>query len=122
MGKAVSTYPFAELFKIDYPLCDRAGTVEIGNDVWIGKGVTIIQGNAIGDGAIVGAGAVIAKDVPPYAVVVGNPFVIKRYRFSPEIIAALLTIQWWNWPEEFIRARIADFNDIDVFAGKYLNG
>ena len=76
------------------------GNVIIGNDVWIGYGAKILSGVSIGDGAVVGAGAVVAKNIPPYAVVVGNPAKIIKFRFKPEDVEILLGIQWWNWPLE----------------------
>lgn len=75
----------------------------IGNDVWIAAGAVVTRGVNIGDGAVVGANAVVTKDVPPYAIVAGNPAKIIKYRFSPEIIDILLTIKWWNWPIEKIK-------------------
>jgi len=62
----------------------------IGNDVWIGLGAIILSGVTIGDGAVVGAGAVVSRDVPPYAVVVGSPARIIKYRFDPSLIEYLL--------------------------------
>ena len=47
--------------------------VEIHEKVWIGFGATILKGVSIGEGAVVGAGAMVTRDVPPYAVVAGNP-------------------------------------------------
>lgn len=47
--------------------------IEIGDDVFIGARAIILKGVTIGRGAIVGAGAVVAHDVPPFAVVAGNP-------------------------------------------------
>lgn len=84
--------------------------LEIGNDVWIGYGA-VIQSNvrAIGDGAIVGAGSVVAKDVPPYAVVVGNPARVVRYRFSKEVIEELLALQWWEKDIDVIQPIIEEF-------------
>lgn len=72
-------------------------SLRIGNDVWLGHN-SIIQPSvsSIGDGAVVGAGAVVFKDVPPYAVVVGNPGRVVRYRFSPDTIEKLLAEQWWT--------------------------
>ena len=52
----------------------------IGNDVWIGHGAHIMAGVTIGDGAIVASGAVVSKDVPPFAVVAGNPAKCIRQR------------------------------------------
>ncbi len=95
--------------------------VIIGNDVWIGQGVTFIPGVTIGDGAIIGAYSVIAKDVPPYAVVVGNPQVIKRYRFTEEQINKLLNIKWWNWSPEVVSKAKEEMKDIDIFLTKYGN-
>lgn len=74
---------------------DKGGTI-IGNDVWIGREAKIMYGVHIGDGAIIGAYTVVAKDVPPFAVVVGNPMQIKRFRFNTRQIAKLLKIKWWD--------------------------
>ena len=54
--------------------------VVIGNDVWIGGHVILLPGVHIGDGAVIGAGAVVAKSIPPYAVAVGNPARVIKYR------------------------------------------
>lgn len=54
--------------------------VVISDDVWIGGRVTILPGVNVGTGAIVGAGSVVTKDVPPYAIVAGNPACVIRYR------------------------------------------
>ncbi len=71
-------------------------TTTIGNDVWIGSNVTLISGITIGDGAIIGAGSIVTKDVPPYAIVGGNPARILRHRFDADTVAALLDLQWWT--------------------------
>jgi len=72
--------------------------VVIGNDVWVGDAATILSGARIGNGAVVGARSVVTKDVPAYAVAVGNPARVVRLRFTPEQISALEQIAWWNWP------------------------
>lgn len=75
----------------------------IGNDVWIGCNVVVLAGVSVGDGAVIGAGAVVTKDVPPYAVAVGNPAKVIKYRFRTEIIAGLLETRWWDLPVEEIK-------------------
>ena len=54
--------------------------VTICDDSWIGSRVTILPGVTVGKGAVIGAGAVVSKDVPDYAVVVGNPARVVKYR------------------------------------------
>lgn len=85
-------------------------TTEIGSDVWIGSRAIIMTGVKIGHGAVVGAGAVITKDVPPYAVVVGNNNRIKN-RFDDETIAELLELEWWNLNVDTI-SKLTSFDDI----------
>jgi acetyltransferase-like isoleucine patch superfamily enzyme len=75
----------------------RARVTIIGNDVWIGHGAMVVAGVTIGDGAVVGAGAVVARDVPPYAVVAGNPAVIKKFRLPPALISPMLRCRWWRF-------------------------
>ena len=102
-----------------YPHVDSLHGVTIGNDVWIGDGVIVLAPVTIGDGARIGAHAVVAKDVPPYAVVVGNPATVKKYRFDRETVKALLTIRWWEWPDEVIAERAEDLRDVRVLVAKY---
>lgn len=109
----VTTYPFSAFPKAwpataGIPFRESRGDVVVGNDVWIGYEALILSGVTIGDGAVIGAGAVVAKDVPPYAVVVGNPARVIRYRFDEQTIADLLEIAWWNWPDE----RVAQFTPL----------
>lgn len=75
---------------------------KIGNDVWIGCNSTILRGVTIGDGAVIGANSLVNKDVPPYSIVVGSPAKIVKYRFSPEIIEALIDVKWWDIPLSII--------------------
>lgn len=93
--------------------------VIIGNDVFIGANVTVLDGVTIGNGAIIGAGAVVSKDIPPYAVAVGCPIVITKYRYSEKQIAAMERIQWWNWDDDKLKDIRDMFNDIDAFIVKY---
>lgn len=71
--------------------------IRIGNDVWIGLGAYIRGGVTLGDGCIVGARAVVTRDVPPYAVVAGNPARIRKYRVPDTIAAQLMEIKWWRY-------------------------
>jgi virginiamycin A acetyltransferase len=74
------------------------GDTVIGNDVWIGYDALIMPGVTIGHGAIVASRSVVVSDVPPYAIVGGNPAVVLKSRFSPSIVEALLRVAWWDWP------------------------
>lgn len=75
----------------------RVRKTMIGNDVWIGHGAHVVAGVSIGDGAIVAANATVAKDVPPYAVVAGNPAVVKKYRFPEPLVARMQASRWWRF-------------------------
>lgn len=79
---------------------------KIGNDVWIGRDVTILPSVNIGDGAVIGTGAVVNRDIPPYAIAVGVPAKVIKYRFTPDEIEKLLKIKWWNWTDEQIKKNI----------------
>ena len=98
-----TTYPFWHIFSQKETMmpwlvdAESKGDTIVGNDVWFGRECMILPGIKIGDGAVIAAGAVVVQDVPPYAVVGGNPAKIIKYRFSEEIIEELLKIEWWNW-------------------------
>ncbi len=103
MLDCITTYPFEiidEFKGLAQPFGERGnrGDTVVGNDVWIGQNATILPGVHIGDGAVVGANSVVAKDVPPYSVVAGNPASVKKYRFDEETIALLLELKWWDKP------------------------
>ena len=103
-----TTYPFFTL-KDEWPGAgpialdhQTRGPVVIGNDVWMCASVIVTSGVTIGDGAVLAAGAIVTKDVPPYAIVGGNPARLIRYRFPPDIIDRLLRVRWWDWPDEMV--------------------
>ncbi|WP_281015799.1 MULTISPECIES: CatB-related O-acetyltransferase [unclassified Mesorhizobium] len=96
--------------KTVYEYLRTKGPIIVGNDVWIGTRATILSGVTIGDGAVVAAGSVVSKDVPPYAIVAGNPARFVKYRFSEEVIAAMRKIRWWDWPIEMIVEERAAFD------------
>jgi virginiamycin A acetyltransferase len=74
----------------------------IGNDVWLGYSALVLPGVTIGHGAAVAAASVVARDVPPYRVVAGNPARVVRLRFSEADVERLLRAAWWNWPIELV--------------------
>lgn len=99
-----STYPFAA-FPDLWPSAGghadfhaSRGDVEIGHDVWLGSGAIILSGVTIGHGAVVAARAVVTRDVPPYAIVGGNPARIIRSRFDEAAVADLVETAWWDLP------------------------
>ncbi|QEE39054.1 MULTISPECIES: CatB-related O-acetyltransferase [unclassified Methylobacterium] len=98
----------------------RKPDTRIGSDVWIGRSAQVFGGCTVGHGAVIGAGAVVCKDVPPFAIVVGNPAKIIRYRFDEATRADLLAIAWWDWTPEEIRARAEWFyKPIEIFISEF---
>lgn len=89
------------------------GQVIIGNGVWIGDSVIILPGVNVGNGAVIGAGSVVTRSIPPYAIAVGNPARVIRYRFSEDIIQYIKDIDWWNWSYEDL-AKNRAFFEIDL--------
>jgi len=89
--------------------------VNIGNDVWIGRAAILLSGISVGDGAVVGAGSVVTKDVPPYAIVAGNPAKLIRYRFANEVIEKMMEIKWWNFTDEKLIRMGRYFNQPNCF-------
>jgi len=125
--ETATTYPLA--IAIDPPpdfyeepgpgsVCSRP--LEIGNDVWVGVGAMVLGGVSVGDGAVIGSGAVVLDDVPPYAVVLGNPAKVVRMRFSAAIIERLHRIRWWDWSDQEIAAEAEWFTrPIGEFVGRF---
>jgi len=119
-----STYPFrSTIFRVPAQTSNKPannadavskGSVTIGHDVWLGCDSIILSGVTIGTGAVVGAGAIVTKDVPPYAIVVGNPARLVRYRFEPEIVEMLLQSNWWDLPADKLRMIESDLYDTNI--------
>ena len=99
--RRATTYPFVVFFaetRSERVVDGKTkGATVIGNDVWIGYEATVMSGVKIGNGAVIGAKAVVAKDMPDYAIAVGNPAQVVRYRFPPKTIERLLALRWWDW-------------------------
>jgi hypothetical protein len=97
-----------------YPRPATRGDVRIGHDVWLCDNCAIHSGVTIGTGAVIGAGAVVRRDVPPYAIVVGNPAVVVRLRFTPEQIDRLLNSAWWTLDPIVINEQLPLMMSADV--------
>ncbi len=82
------------------------GDTIIGNDVWIGYDSLIMPGIKVADGAIIASRSVVTKDIGPYEIFGGNPAVLIRKRFDPEIISRLVSIAWWDWDAEKITGNL----------------
>lgn len=103
----ISTYPFkTALLNVENEEATSKGNIVIEDDVWIGFGSIIMSGVHIGRGAVIAAGSVVTKDVPPYAIVGGNPSKIIRYRFSPEMIDELMKIDYNKLTKAMIKEHI----------------
>ncbi|NEM96144.1 CatB-related O-acetyltransferase [Pontibacter burrus] len=119
--KPISSFPF-EIFgngweriadKVAYPF---KGDTVVENDVWIGTEAVIMPGVRVGNGAVIASKSVVAKDVPDYAIVAGNPAVVVKMRFTEEQIQQLLTIAWWNWSGEKISRNLHLIHSTDIDA------
>lgn len=116
--KLASTYPFREFSMSEHAPMNHnpKSPPVIGNDCWICDDVVIYGGVKIGDGSVVAGNSVVTKDVPPYAVVAGNPARIVKYRFDEETIERFLELQWWNMDHVYVCKELAPvMNDIDEF-------
>ena len=99
----------------------RKGQVIIQNDCWIANGVTIMGGVTVHNGAIIAAASVVTKDVPPYAIVGGNPAKVIKYRFDEQQIQHLQRIAWWDWSQDKIKKNAELFHsDVSGFISKHI--
>jgi acetyltransferase-like isoleucine patch superfamily enzyme len=84
-GEDVSIGPEAAILTLGHDpnsgsFADRGGPVVIGDRAWIAYRAIVLPGVTVGEGAVVAAGAVVTKDVPPFAVVAGNPARVVKQR------------------------------------------
>ena len=91
------------------------GDVEIKSASWIGDSVIVLSGGSVGYGAVIGAGSVVREPIPDFAIAVGNPARIIKYRFPKHCIEFLLKIRWWDWSLKKIRKN-KHFFEIDFTA------
>ncbi len=114
---------FRKLCALDpkHPYAIGKPKVTIGSDVWIGAHsfINCSKVVSIGDGAVIGAGAVVTKDVPPYAMVVGVPATVIKYRYPPDLVRTLLKTKWWEWPPEEINKNADALMWPDLFLERF---
>ncbi len=132
----VTTFPFgmdfvverilnaAKIPPINYVPVDRGALYNhfqtiVGNDVWIGERATIRGGVKIGSGAIIGTNAMVAKDIPPYAIAVGNPARVVKYRFDAATIRKFMAVKWWNWSVEKIYQNFPLMRNAEDFLARH---
>lgn len=101
----ISSHPFSQLKSFGVVKSDsfiENDKINIGNDVWIAANAVILPGVMIGDGAVIGGGSVVTQNVPPYAIAVGNPARIIKFRFEDEIVNMLLESKWWDFSKDIL--------------------
>lgn len=104
----ISTYPYKVKVLNQKVEAFSKGDIIVCDDVWIGHGAIILSGVNIGQGAVVAAGAIVTKDVPPYAIVGGNPAKIIKYRFAPDIGKKLEQIDFSKLDQDIVKEHIEE--------------
>ena len=106
--------------QMGHPSCK--GDIIVENDVWIGAKSTIMSGVKIHNGAVIAATSTVTKDVPPFAIVGGNPARVIKFRFNEYQIESLLRIAWWNWTEDRIKTEAMTLwsDNINEFIDRHL--
>ncbi|MTV39991.1 glycosyltransferase [Duganella radicis] len=99
----VSTFPFLTKYFGQLEAKSK-GAITVGDDVWIGYNSTILSGVTIGQGAVIAAGSTVTRDVPPYAIVGGNPARLLKYRFEPAVVEKMLKLDYSRVSDEAIMA------------------
>mgnify|MGYP000906029640 CR=1 FL=1 len=119
--ESVTTGVCSFLKGMDIPMkIARKNQILLQNDVWIGSGATIMSGVVIHNGAVIACNAHVVKDVPPYAIVGGNPAKVIKYRFSEDQIEKLLKISWWDWSDKKLeKYRHYFFKSVNEFIDQF---
>lgn len=101
-----STFPFKVKLGKQNIEAYTNGKIIVEDDVWIGMNALILSGVKLGKGSIVAAGSVVVNDIPPYAIVGGNPAKIIKYRFKTEIINELVKLDYSKLDIEKVKKNI----------------
>ena len=97
--------------------------LNIRNDVWIGSDVTILSKcHYIGDGAIIGAGSLVCSDIPAYAIAVGNPAKVIKYRFDSKTREEIQESRWWECEPDEIMGYFKESKDPAYIARQVSKG
>lgn len=76
--------------------CTFNGNITIKNGVWMGSFCKVMDGVTIGNGAVISGKSVITKDVPAYAIVLGDPARVIKFKFSKEVIEEIENTKFWD--------------------------
>lgn len=109
----ISLYPFMSMIKDSY---QPKGDTVLNDGCWLGMRCMILPGVTVGEGAVIAAGSIVTKDIPPYAIVGGNPARFLKYRFSEEIIAKILNLRIYNRSDDEIEILIPLLSSADISA------
>jgi acetyltransferase-like isoleucine patch superfamily enzyme len=122
--KWITTFPFP--YRKTFKARDIKGLpvvykLNIGSDVWIGRKTLFVGNVDIGHGCIIGGGSVVRGMFEPYSIIIGNPAICIRKRFSDDQIKDLLEIKWWNWTNEKIanNSHLLCSDNLDDFIRKH---
>lgn len=110
----ISSFPFKSYYGNEKKEAFGKGDTIVEDDVWFGYRATILSGVHIGQGAVIAAGAVVSKDVPPYAIVAGNPAKVIKYRFDEDTIEKLKSIDYSKLTPDFIKENMDDLYSCDL--------
>jgi acetyltransferase-like isoleucine patch superfamily enzyme len=104
--KSLSTFPFKVKCLGEEMEAHSKGPIILHDDVWVGEDVLFLSGVTVGKGAVIAARSVVVKNVPPYAIVGGNPAKVIKYRFTAEIINELMSFDLNEFNNDFIRKNL----------------
>lgn len=99
--KTLLTYPIRVNFLSEKQEALSKGPIIVEDDVWIGFDSVILSGVRVGRGSIIAARSLVVTDIPPYSIAGGIPAKVIKYRFEPEIIEKLKSLDYSRIDEKF---------------------